>query len=95
MKIFLLTTLNKKVQNLCILFLTEINKIKVNWYIEVYDRSKYLTSIIIDKKDKNLLKKCEEMFDKINFLIKINNDNSDDYNENTWKSELTQMMIYL
>ena len=35
------------------------------------------------------------MFDKIKDFIKAQTNNSDDYDEKTWKSELIQLMIYL
>ena len=46
----------EKVQNL-----SKIIKIKVNRYAEDYDRSKYLTSITTEEKNKDLLKKYEEI----------------------------------
>ena len=51
---------------------------KANRCIKDYDGNKYLTLIFSEKKDKDLLKKTREMFEKIKYLIRVNNYNSDD-----------------
>ena len=43
----------------------------------IYD--KYLTLIPAAKKDKQLWKRYDEMFDKLTHLVKIRNNNLDDY----------------
>ena len=44
---------------------------KISGYIEDYDGNKYLTEVHIDARNKNVLEKFEEMFDRINYLIKF------------------------
>ena len=50
---------------------------KINWYIEDYDGSKYLTLIPVDQKDIDALEEYKEILDKTKIPLK--NKNSDDY----------------
>ena len=70
--------------------LSKIIKIKVNRYAEDYDRSKYLTSITTEEKNKDLLKKYEEIKEKVK-----NNNSDDNSHDKGIKSELIHLMIYL
>lgn len=48
---------------------------KINWYIEDYDGSKYLTLIPVDQKDIDALEEYREILDKTKIPLK--NKNSD------------------
>lgn len=50
---------------------------KINWYIEDYDGTKYLTLIPVDQKDIDALEEYKEILDKTKIPLK--NKNSDDY----------------
>ena len=53
------------------LYNLHISFYKISGYIEDHDGNKYLTEVDIDARNKNVLEKFEEMFDRINYLIKF------------------------
>lgn len=67
---------------------------KINWYIEDYDGSKYLTLIPVDQKDTDALEEYKEILDKTKFPLKLKNKNSMIMVINTWTLKLILMINY-
>ena len=67
---------------------------EVNGYFEEINKSKYLT-LVPTNNGKEKIKKYEELWSKIRDLVRSITKNSDDYDENIWKSNLVQTTSYL
>ena len=59
---------------------------KINGFIKYYDGSKYSNLIPVNEREKGSLIKCNEMFDKIKYFIKMKNSNSDDFDDKNIRS---------
>ena len=62
----------------------------------LYIESKYLTLIPVSEREKGSLIKYKEMFDKIKYLIKVKNNNSDDFDDKNIRSIFNgkKMILY-
>ena len=67
---------------------------KINGFIKYYDGSKYSNLIPVNEREKGLLIKYNEMFDKIKYLIKIKNRNSDDVDDKNKRSIFNDKRLY-
>ena len=67
---------------------------KINGFIKYYDGSKYSNLIPANEREKGLLIKYNEMFDKIKYLIKIKNRNSDDVDDKNKRSIFNDKRLY-